>query len=424
MTAVNESMPATDGDARSVAALIGDAHRRHWPTVLASTVRVSGSLDVAEECTQDAFVRALQTWSDGVPDNQVGWLTTVARRSALDRLRRDATLRRKLPLLLMEPVVAAAAEPGEQEEPPADLLRLVFTCCHPALGRESQVALTLRLLCGLSTPEVAAVLLIGESAAAARITRAKKKIARAGIPFRIPSVEELPDRLDVVLTVLHLVFTVGHTSARRVAPESSDLTGRAVELTRVLAALLPREPEVEGLLALELLTLAHHAARFGVDGELVLLADQDRRQWDHRLIAEGVALATAALREGEGRFALQAAIAGLHAVAPSWEATDWRQVVRMYDALLTRWPSPVVALNRAAARSFVPGARLVDVLAELDGLAAEPALQGYVYLPATRADVLARLGRVEEARQAYGEALGLCANDAERRFLAGRLAGL
>ncbi|HET6985014.1 MAG TPA: sigma-70 family RNA polymerase sigma factor [Kribbella sp.] len=400
-----------------VARVVDRAHRESWSTVLASVVRLTRDLDLAEDCTQDAFVQALRTWPDGIPANPGGWLTTVARRLALDRFRRETNLRRKLPLLVEDPVA-----PGDVEQP-TDPLRLVFTCCHPALARDSQVALTLRLICGLTTREVAAVLLISESTAAARITRAKKKIAAAGIPYRIPADHELPTRLDVVLTVVHLVYTAGHVAA---GPEltRTDLTGRAVELARVLVRLMPDEPEPQALLGLLLMTEARGDARVSEDGELVLLADQDRSRWDARLLAEGVSRATAALQRGQGRFVLQAAVAGLHVTAPSWERTDWTQVVRMYDAMMLSWPTPIVALNRAAAHSLVPGADLEAALAELDALGKEPALASYAYLPAARADVLARLDRPQEAAAAYRTAIALTANETERRFLAHRLTTL
>jgi RNA polymerase sigma-70 factor (ECF subfamily) len=393
-----------------VTRVVDAAHRECWSTVLASVVRLTRDLDLAEDCTQDAFVQALRSWPDGIPANPGGWLTTVARRLALDRLRRETTLWRKLPLLV--------EEPGDVEQP-TDPLRLVFTCCHPALARDSQVALTLRLICGLTTREVATVLLINETTAAARITRAKKKIAAAGIPYRIPADHELPERLDVVLTVVHLVYTAGHVAA---GPEltRTDLTGRAVELARLLVRLMPDEPEPQALLGLLLMTEARGDARVSADGELVLLADQDRLRWDAHLLAEGVSRATVALSRGQGRFVLQAAVAGLHVTAPSWEKTDWTQVVRMYDAMMLSWPTPIVALNRAAAHSLVPGADLVQVLAELDALSTEPALAGYAYLPAARADILTRLNRPEEAADAYAAAIELTANDTERRFLTQR----
>ncbi|MEU4607129.1 sigma-70 family RNA polymerase sigma factor [Kribbella sp. NPDC023972] len=397
--------------------MVDRTHRESWSTVLASVVRLTRDLDLAEDCTQDAFVQALRTWPDGLPSNPGGWLTTVARRLALDRMRRETTLRRKLPLLVEDPVA-----PGEVEHP-TDPLRLVFTCCHPALGRDSQVALTLRLICGLTTREVAAGLLISEPTAAARITRAKKKIAAASIPYRIPADDELPARLDAVLTVVHLVYTAGHVAAGSELTRT-DLTRRAVELARLLVRLMPDEAEPQALLGLLLMTEARGDARVSEDGELVLLADQDRSRWSIRLLAEGVSRATAALERGQGRFALQAAVAGLHVTAPSWEQTDWGQVVRMYDAMMVSWPTPIVALNRAAARSLVPGADLETVLAELDALSNEPALKAYAYLPAARADVLARLGRVAEAADAYRLAIILTPNETERRFLTHRLAGL
>ncbi|GAB2667312.1 RNA polymerase sigma factor [Kribbella swartbergensis] len=377
-----------------VARVVDRAHRESWSTVLASVVRLTRDLDLAEDCTQDAFVQALRTWPDGIPSNPGGWLTTVARRQALDRMRRETTLRRKLPLLVEDPVA-----PGDEEQP-TDPLRLVFTCCHPALARESQIALTLRLICGLTTREVAAGLLISEPTAAARITRAKKKIAAASIPYRIPADDELPARLDAVLTVVHLVYTAGHVAAGSELTRT-DLTGRAIELARLLVRLMPDEPEPQALLGLLLMTEARGDARLSEDGELVLLADQDRSRWDARMLAEGVSRATAALERGHGRFALQAAVAGLHVTAPSWEKTDWGQVVRMYDAMMVSWPTPIVALNRAAARSLVPGADLGAVLAELDALSNEPALASYAYLPAARADILTRLGRTQEAADAY-----------------------
>ncbi|MCO1657601.1 RNA polymerase sigma factor [Pseudonocardia humida] len=392
-------------------AAMEEIFRGAWPVVVASTARLTGDLDLAEDCAQEAVERALRTWPARVPDNPAGWLTTTAHRIALDRLRREATLRRKLPLLV-EPAG------GGDETEPTDPLRLVFTCCHPALALESQVALTLRLVCGVDVAAIAAVLLAGEAGIARRITRAKQKIAAARIPFRVPPDDELPARLDAVLTVVHLVHTAGHRGSRTDLRDT-DLTGRAAGLARVLVRLLPDEPEPRALLGLILLTEARGAARTDSDGDLVLLADQDRSRWDRALIRQGLALTTSALRHGpRGRFALQAGVAGLHAMAPTWAETDWAQVVTTYDALMRVWPSPVVALNRAAARSRLPGADLAAVLREIDDLA--PALTGYPYLPAARADVLARLGRPAEAAAVYDEALRLTANPVERRFLARR----
>jgi RNA polymerase sigma-70 factor (ECF subfamily) len=383
-------------------------YRDAWAAVVASTARLTRDLDLAEDCAQEAVERALRTWPQGVPDNPAGWLATTAHRIALDRLRREATLRRKLPLLV-EP-------PGDRDEP-VDALRLVFTCCHPALVRESQVALTLRLVCGLDVAAIAGVLLTGEAGVARRITRAKQKIAAARIPFRVPPDDELAARLDAVLTVVHLVHTAGHVGSRAHL-QDADLTGRATGLARMLVRLLPDEPEPQALLGLILLTEARGPARTDAEGDLVLLAHQDRSRWDRALIRQGLARTTAALRHPRrGRFALQAAVAGLHAVAPTWADTDWAQIVTTYDALMRTWPSPVVALNRAAARSQLPGADLAAVLREIDDLA----LDGYPYLPAARADLLARLGRAEEAAAAYAEALALTTNPVERRYLALRV---
>ena len=389
--------------------------------MLAATVRVTRDLDLAEECVQDAFARALTTWStDGVPANPGAWLTTVARNRALDLLRRESTLRRKLPLL-----VEPAGSEHDQDEPtifPDDRLRLVFTCCHPALAVESQVALTLRLLCGLSTAEVARAFLVSEPTMAARITRAKKKIAEARIPYRVPARDELPARLDAVLAVLHLLFTTGHTAPAGAALVRRDLVSRAVDLTRMLHGLLPT-PEVTGLLALVLLTGARSDTRTAPDGRLLLLEEQDRSRWDRTAIDEGLVLVRASLQAGRpGRYALQAAIAAVHADASTWAETDWREIAALYALLEARWPSPVVALNAAVATGMARGP--ADGLAALERLAAEPALASYPYLPAARADFLRRLGRTDEARTAYEEALLLTENQVERGFLEGRLAAL
>jgi RNA polymerase sigma-70 factor, ECF subfamily len=409
----------TDEAARAVAA----AHRQQWAFVLAATARVARDLDVAQECVQDAYVAALDAWSRrGVPDNPAAWLTTAARNKALDALRRGQALRERLPLLV---------EPAPEPEPPAagedvipdDRLRLIFTCCHPALGREAQVALTLRLVCGLSTAEIAGAFLVSEATMAARVTRAKKKIAAARIAYRVPAQADLPDRLDAVLTVIHLLYTTGHTAPAGPELVRFPLVERAIELARMVSALMPDDREARGLLALLLLTDARRATRTGPGGALVLLADQDRSAWDQAAIAEGRELVIGALRRGQpGRFALQAAIAAVHAEAPSYEATDWPQVVGLYDLLLAAWPSPVVALNRAVAVAMAAGP--AAGLAELDELAADRRLVAYHYLPAARADLLRRLGRDAEAAAAYRDALDLAGSEPERDFLAGRLAAL
>jgi RNA polymerase sigma-70 factor (ECF subfamily) len=385
-------------------------------------VRVTRDLDLAEECVQDAYARALTSWStDGVPTRPAGWLTTVARRRALDLLRRETVLRRSLPLLVED-----AVEPSHDvfdDDIPDDRLRLICTCCHPALAPEAQVALTLRLLCGLTTAEVARAFLVSEPTMAARITRAKKKIATARIPYRVPPAAELPERIDAVLTVVHLLFTTGHAAPAGADLVRRDLVERALDLARMLRSLLPGDPDVAGLLALILLTDARRATRVGVDGRLLLLEEQDRGQWDRTAIAEGAALVREALRRRPpGRFALQSAIAAVHAEAARWEDTDWREVVALYDVLAQVWPSPVVALNRAAAIGMADGP--AAGLAAVDALRDEPQLAGYSYTAAVRADFLRRLGRYDEARTSYEEALLLTENEVERDFLSGRLAEL
>jgi RNA polymerase sigma-70 factor (ECF subfamily) len=414
--------PAAAGDP---AAAVADAHRREWAFVLAATARVAGDIDLAEECVQDAYVAALATWSrQGVPRNPAAWLTTAARRRAIDAHRRDRTLRGKLPLLIEPgagPAPSAAAEPQEDDVIPDDRLRLVFTCCHPALAREAQVALTLRLVCGLTTAEIAQAFLVSEPTMAARVTRAKKKISAARITYRVPEEAELPDRLDAVLTVVHLLYTTGHTAPVGGDLVRGDLVERAIGLARMLRMLMPDEREVRGLLALLLLTDARRATRADADGRLLLLADQDRALWDRRAIGEGTALVTEALRGGTpGRFALQAAIAALHAEAPSYGETDWPQIVRLYDGLSQAWSSPVVALNRAVALAMAQGP--AAALADIERLEHGGELAGYRYLPAAKADLLRRLGRPGEAALAYAEALALTGNEAERDFLARRIA--
>ena len=422
MTGAGHPEPAASPTA--AAAAVADAHRREWAFVLAATARVTRDIDLAQECVQDAYVAALDAWArDGVPDKPGAWLTTAARRRALDALRRDTRLRSKLPLLVEPEAVPAPDGTEDGDVIPDDRLRLVFTCCHPALARPAQVALTLRLVCGLSTVEIAQAFLVPEATMAARVTRAKKKIATARIPYRVPQEHELPDRLDAVLTVVHLLFTTGHTAPGGTALVRPELVERALDLARMLARLMPDEPEVRGLLALLLLTDARRATRTGPDGRLLLLAEQDRTGWDAGAIAEGTALVVHALRTARpGRYALQAAIAALHASAPDYARTDWAAVLARYDDLYAVWPSPVVALNRTVALAEVAGP--AAALAAVDDLAADGRLAGYRYLPATRADLLRRLGRTAEAARAYGEALALCDNQAERDFLAGRLAGL
>jgi RNA polymerase sigma-70 factor, ECF subfamily len=411
-----------------VADALADAHRREWAFVLAATVRVAGDLDLAEECAQEAYVDALQAWTrDGVPARPGAWLTTAARRRAVDRLRREAIFRRKLPLLVEPADASALGGPlADAEGEPAvadDRLRLVFTCCHPALDPSARIALTLRLVCGVATPDVARAFLVSEPTMAARITRAKKKIAQARIPYRSPSAHELPERLGSVLSTLHLLFSTGHTAPTGDRLVVDEVCDRALDLARTLVTLLPAEPEVRGLLGLLLITDARRATRVDAEGRLVLLEDQDRSRWDHTRIVEGLRYTVESLSVPRpGRFALQAAIAGAHAVARTFAETDWARVVHLYDLLLEQEPSPVVELNRAAALAFAEGA--VVGLAELDRLARDGRLAGYPYLPAARAELLRRLGRDVDAASAYESAMALTTNAAEREFLAGRRAAL
>jgi RNA polymerase sigma-70 factor, ECF subfamily len=383
-------------------------------------LRVTGDVDRAEECVQDAYAQALAVWeSRGIPDRPGGWLTTVARRRALDLIRRDATLARSLPLLATtqeEP----ASELADDAEIPDDRLRLICTCCHPALGQEAQVALTLRLLCGLTTAEVARAFLVSEPTMAARLTRAKKKIAAAKIPYRVPPAHELPNRLTAVLGVVHLVFTTGHTAPVSDDLVRRDLVERALDLSRMLRLLLPQDPDVAGLLALILLTDARRNTRVDRTGRLLLLEEQDRTQWNTSEIREGLALVREATRaRPPGRYALQAAIAAVHSSATTWEATDWEEVVSLYDGLCAIWPSPVVALNRAVAIGMAHGPDAG--LRAIDAVADQPELAGYRYLPAARADFLRRAGRAAEARTEYIAAIALTDNAVEREFLTNRL---
>ncbi len=400
-----------------VVAAVAEAHRRDWARVIAATAHLTRDLDLAEECTQEAYAQALQTWPrTGIPDRPGAWLTTTARNRARDVLRRESVLRRALPLL-----VATEQVPGPEDGfVDDDRLRLVFTCCHPALSRDAQVALTLRLVCGLSTPEVARAFLVQEATMAARITRAKKKIAAARIPYRVPAPDQLAERVGAVLEVVHLIFTTGHTAPVGAQLERRDLADSAIGLARMLHLLMPNDAEVGALLALLLLIDARRDSRRSGSGRMLLLAEQDRSRWDARQIAEGAGLLTDALRRRPPtRYAVEAAIAAVHAEAPAWEDTDWAEIVGLYDVLLRLWPSPVVALNRAVAVGLRDGPRAgLDALAPLLD---EPALATYGYLSAARADFLRRLGRWAPAAAAYEEALALTDNEVERAFLADRL---
>jgi RNA polymerase sigma-70 factor (ECF subfamily) len=375
-------------------------------------VRLLGDFDVAEEIVQDTLLLALERWRrDGIPERPGAWLSTAARRRAIDRLRRDARYREKLALLESGPAPLARAEPD-------DRLRLVFTCCHPALSAEAQVALTLRAVCGFTTAEIAGALLVSEAAVAQRLSRARRKIVQAGVPYRVPADEEMAERLGQVLAVLYLMFNEGYLASGPGAPARRDLSEDAAWLAALLARLLPAEPEALGLLALMRLHLARAAARFDAAGELVLLPDQDRSRWDREAIAAAIELIErAGAMRRPGPYQLQAAIAACHAEAPSWEETDWPQIVALYDLLLRLAPSPVVRLNRAVALRAVAGPEAA--LAEVDALAAE--LDGYHLFHATRAELLFELGRREQSRAAELRAIGLTANRAERSLLERRL---
>jgi RNA polymerase sigma-70 factor, ECF subfamily len=404
-----------------VRAAVDAAYREEWGQVVATLIGLTGDWDLAEDCAQDAFAAALATWQrDGVPRRPGAWLTTTARNRATDRLRRDAVGAAKLRDLavLARDAGDNAGEPA-MEEIPDERLRLIFTCCHPALAFPNRVALTLRTLAGLTTAEIAKAFLTAEPTMAKRLVRAKRKIQEAGIPYRVPPAELLPERLGAVLAVLYLIFNQGYDEARDEEGVRRALAAEAIRLTRVLVRLMPDEPEPLGLLALMLLHEARRATRTD-EGVLVTLEHQDRSRWDQALIAEGVETLDAALamRRG-GPYQLQAAIAACHATASDVESTDWPQIVSLYTDLARLAPSPVVDLNRAVAVAMADG--IPAGLALVDELAATGRLEGYHLLPATRADLLRRDGRVDEARAAYSEALDLAPTEAERRYLSNRL---
>lgn len=414
------------------------AHRDEWAFVVAATLRVVRDLDLAEDCVQEAYAAALERWTvDGVPSNPAAWLTTTARRRGIDQVRREHTFRAKLPLLV-EPEGSdqdtqeqamtsemSAGPPGGRVEVADDRLRLVFLCCHPALPVEGQVALTLRLVCGIETPDVARAFLVSETTMAARLTRAKKKIAGSRIPFRLPTGDDLTARLPPLLDVVALLLNAGHTAPSGADLVRSDLTATAVRLARTLHDLLPGHAEVVGLRCLTEIVQARQPARTGPDGRLLRLEEQDRSRWDHAaLAAAGDRLRSVLTSPDAGRYCLQAAIAHVYSSAPTFAVTDWDQLVGLYDALLRVWPTPVVALNRTVPVSYRdgPGAALTEV----ERLAQDPRLDRYPYLPAVEADLLRRLGRHQEAAAAYERAAALTANTTEQTYLTEQqtLAGL
>jgi RNA polymerase sigma-70 factor, ECF subfamily len=402
-------VPDGDAAAKLDGAEVGRIFREEYGRSLATLIRVFGDIDVAEDAVQEAFTVALRRWPpDGVPPNPGGWITTTARNHAIDRLRRESRGRQLLSEVAV--LLPGSDDPGmpQREGPvPDDRLRLIFTCCHPALSTQAQMALTLRLLGGLSTKQVASSFLVTEATMARRLVRAKRKIKAAKIPYRIPEAHELRDRLRPVLAVIYLIYNAGLSS-----PAEPGLCAEAIWLARTLAALLPDEPEVAGLLALLLLTESRRASRTRPDGSMVLLGEQDRTRWDRALIEEGQAILRRCLRRNQpGPYQLQAAINAVHADALTVEQTDWPQIVALYDHLLEVAPSPVVALNRAIAIGEVEGpAAALALVDRLD-------LDSYHPFHATRADLLRRLGRRREAAAAYQRAAALAPTDAERVFL-------
>lgn len=400
-------------------AALAEAHARDWPRVVATIVRATRDLDLAEDAVQDAFESAIDAWGrDGIPDSPAAWLITTARRKAIDRQRREMNLARKLPLLIV---------PGDDERSiddiPDERLRLIFTCCHPAIAIEGRVALALRLVCGLETAVIARLFVVPPTTMAARLTRAKKKIARSGIAYRVPEARELPGRLPAVLSVIYLLFTAGHTSPAGDRLMQPELTSRAIDLATIMAHLMPEEPEVLGLYALLRLSDSRREARVDAQGRLVLLENQDRSRWDVAKTCDGLAMVEASLRQTRGRlpgrYALQATIEAVHMEASNYSETDWQQLLCLYNLLRKVAPSPLVDINRAVVASKLSGPdtglSMLDDLADWDGG------KHYYLFAAVRADLLRRLGRLAEANDEYCRAFGLTGNVMEQAFLRDRI---